>query len=320
LSAVLLAKEGMKVCVLERDKQIGGCLQTFSFEKRVFDSSVHYIGGLGEGHSLWHIFKYAGIMNKLSLAKYDPNGYDRIVFANETTAYPHANGSENFVEQLLPYFPKEKAALNNYISTLQDVADHFPLYRLKKRDIAGKAAVSKMEVVQTIKNITQDVKLQNVLAGNNILYAGMGGRTPFYVHALVQESYIHSAHKVLPGSSSISKYLWQELEKYGGEIFRNTEINKLVEENGLITYAESTAGQRYYAKNFISNIHPKKIFEITDSSVLRPIYRKRISGLEQTISSFMLNIAIKPTTVPMRHSNLYWNAAGNAWAAISYDL
>jgi all-trans-retinol 13,14-reductase len=34
LSAVLLAKEGMKVCVLEKDKQIGGCLQTFGLQKR----------------------------------------------------------------------------------------------------------------------------------------------------------------------------------------------------------------------------------------------------------------------------------------------
>lgn len=30
LSVVMLARTGMKVCVLEKNKQIGGCLQTFS--------------------------------------------------------------------------------------------------------------------------------------------------------------------------------------------------------------------------------------------------------------------------------------------------
>jgi all-trans-retinol 13,14-reductase len=34
LSAVMLAKEGMRVAVIEQNKQIGGCLQTFSFQKK----------------------------------------------------------------------------------------------------------------------------------------------------------------------------------------------------------------------------------------------------------------------------------------------
>ena len=67
LCAVMLAKEGKKVCVLEKNRQIGGCLQTFAFHKKVFDACVHYIGGLGEGHTLHRIFEYAGIMDALPL-------------------------------------------------------------------------------------------------------------------------------------------------------------------------------------------------------------------------------------------------------------
>jgi all-trans-retinol 13,14-reductase len=43
---VILAKEGHKVCILEKNKQIGGTLQTFVREKNIFDSGVHYVGGL----------------------------------------------------------------------------------------------------------------------------------------------------------------------------------------------------------------------------------------------------------------------------------
>uniref|UniRef100_UPI003013C27B FAD/NAD(P)-binding protein n=1 Tax=Pollutibacter soli TaxID=3034157 RepID=UPI003013C27B len=90
LSAVILAKEGKNVCVLEKDKQIGGCLQTFSLNKKVFDSCVHYIGGLGEGHTLNRIFSYAGIMDKLSLKAFDENSFDKVAFGDEDILYPQA--------------------------------------------------------------------------------------------------------------------------------------------------------------------------------------------------------------------------------------
>lgn len=318
LSAVMLAKEGMKVCVIEKDKQVGGCLQTFSVDKKVFDSCVHYIGGLGDGHTLNRIFSYAGIMDKLQLKEYDANAFDKIAFGNEATEYPLAQGFENFTQQLLPYFPEEENNIRNYLKQVETVGDHFPLYRLRMGDANEKAAVSSWELTNTLQNITGNYRLQQVLAGNNMLYAGVPGRTPFYLHALATESYIHSSHKVLPGSSQISKFLWQELQANGGEVLRNTEVTKLVEENGLLTHAVTESGERIYGKQFIANIHPQALLHLIDSNMLRPAYRNRISGLEQTISSFMLNTVVKPGTIPMRHHNLYWNAADNVWDAVSY--
>lgn len=45
-TAYIMAKEGMKVCVLERNRQLGGSLQIFSRDKAIFDTGVHYIGAL----------------------------------------------------------------------------------------------------------------------------------------------------------------------------------------------------------------------------------------------------------------------------------
>jgi all-trans-retinol 13,14-reductase len=318
LSAVLLAKEGMKVCVLEKDKQIGGCLQTFSVQKKVFDSCVHYIGGLGEGHTLNKIFRHAGIMDKLSLQAYDPNAFDKIAFADEDTLYPQAQGSENFIEQLLPYFPNEKTALKSYIDKLHFAGDHFPLYKLREGIAEEKQAVADWPLMGTLQDITTNKRLQQVLAGNNLLYAGTEVNTPFYLHALVVASYIHSSHKVLPGSSQIAKFLWQQLQQYGGVIHRETELTKLIEENGTITYAETKDGQRFYGKYFIANMHPALVMDMVDSKLLRPVYRNRVKDTKQTISSFMLNLVLKPATVPMRHYNIYWHATEDVWAAVNY--
>lgn len=319
LCATILAKEGMKVCVLEQDKQIGGLLQTFSLQKTVFDSCVHYIGGLGKGHTLWHIFRYAGIMDKLVLTPLDANGFDRIAFADEATEYPLAIGDENFVERLSVYFPNERTALQQYIDTLKSTSAHFPLYHLRNGDAAEKNAVTGWSLTEKLQGITGNKLLQNVLAGNNLLYAGVAGKTPFYLHALVEESYMHSAHKVVPGSSQIAKFLWQELQAHGGVIYRNTEVVKLVEEGGEITHAICTDGNHYYGKHFIANMHPAQLVQLTDSSMIRPVYRNRVSGVENTVSAFMLNLVLKPGTVPVRNHNLYWHATHDVWHSVNYD-
>jgi len=56
--ASLLCKLGYQVCVVERNKQLGGNLQIYVRNKVIFDSGVHYLGGLDKGQNLYQIFKW----------------------------------------------------------------------------------------------------------------------------------------------------------------------------------------------------------------------------------------------------------------------
>lgn len=190
---------------------------------------------------------------------------------------------------------------------------------MRNGDANEKAVVSHLGLNETLQKITNNSLLQNVLAGNNLLYAGVKNKTPFYLHALVSESYIHSAHKVLPGSSQISKYLSNELREHGGELYRNTEVKKLVETNGKLEYAETVDGQRFYGKQFIANIHPEILLQLLETNLIKPAYKNRIRKLEQTTSSFMLNLVLKPKTVATRHHNIYWHQSKDVFKGIDYS-
>ncbi len=53
----ILAKNGYEVTVLEKDRQIGGCLQCFHRGDTVFDTGMHYIGSAEPGqvlHTIYH--------------------------------------------------------------------------------------------------------------------------------------------------------------------------------------------------------------------------------------------------------------------------
>ena len=93
----ILSKEGYKVCIVEKNKQMGGCLQTYVRDRIIFDSGVHYLGGLEKGQNLYQIFKYLGFMDKLKLQKMDEDVFDKIHIDNDEKEYVFAQGYDNFI-------------------------------------------------------------------------------------------------------------------------------------------------------------------------------------------------------------------------------
>ena len=306
--AVILGKEGRKVAVLEQDKQAGGCLQTFSFRKKVFDSCVHYIGGLGDGHSLNRIFRYAGIMDELKLKSLDSDCFDEIFLPGKSQSFSLANGTENFIEKLLARFPDDVKDLRHYVEFLRETSAKFPLYNLRNGSNDEKETVVHLALEDVLNDIFSNPEIPQVLLGNSLLYAGQQGKTPWYLHALVMESYIHSAHKVQPGSSAITKLLCREISKHGGEVFRNTEVVKLEETDGKLSAAIAKTGQRFEGEIFIGATSPKVLLPMIPQHLLRPAYTKRLMNIPQTISSFMVNAVLQPKTFPYPKSNIYYNS------------
>ncbi|KAA5536680.1 NAD(P)/FAD-dependent oxidoreductase [Taibaiella lutea] len=317
LSAVMLAKEGMRVAVIEQHKQIGGCLQTFSFRKKIFDSCVHYIGALDKGQTQYRIFSYAGIMPDLKLKRLNRDGFDTVLFDDDAGSYPLAQGIEHFKASLSSYFKDSKEELDAYLKVMQDTCNSFPLYNLRNGDASEKAGVSGLSLDDVMLQI-KDEKLRNVLLGNSLLYAGSHSTTPFYVHALVSKSYLDSAYKCEGGSSQISKLLWKQLQSLGGVVYRNEKILKLIEKDGRIVEAVAENGNRYTGRHFIANMHPATVMNLIESKMIKPVYRNRIKGAVNSISAFMMNIVLKPGTVVHPDRNYYWNRSGDSLAAIHY--
>ena len=306
VSANILAREGYSVCVLEKNNQYGGNLQTFVRDKTIFDTGVHYIGGLLEGQNLYQYFQYLDIYDGLRLKRLDEAGFDVITFDNDAAEYNHAQGYKNFENSLISQFPEEKEGIQKYIAKLQETCNKFPLYNLK----LGKPYYDDKEIFQLparecINSFTSNKKLQAVLAGSNLLYAGEGDKTPFYVHALSVNSYIESAYRCVNGGSQISKLLIRRLKEHGGKAYRHHEVTGFGFEDKKITSAFCKNGREIKGKLFISNIEPKLTLDLVGKDKFRKSYTNRIKQVESTISAFSLHIVFKRESFPYLNKNYY---------------
>jgi all-trans-retinol 13,14-reductase len=319
VSAIILAKEGYSVCVLEKNNQYGGNLQTFVRDKTIFDTGIHYIGGLDKGQNLYKYFKYLGIIDKLNLKQLDENGFDIISFEDDATEYPHAQGYENFVRQLEKYFPQEKENIEKYCQSLQEVCSSFPLYNLEWE---GKYddEILRRNAKETIDFFTENEKLKAVLAGSNFLYAGLPDKSPFYVHALIVNSYIESSWRCINGGSQITKQLLKQLKKYGGEFYKYKEVTHFEVENHKVNSVKMKDGTEVSGKLFISNIEPKTTLKMAGEENFRKPFFSRIQNLEGVLSAFSLYLVFKPRTFKyINHNYYHFKNSGEVWTAYEYD-
>jgi all-trans-retinol 13,14-reductase len=280
----------------------------------VFDTGIHYIGGLDEGQSLNRYFKYFGLMDKLDLKRLDTGAFDIIKFASDPIEYKYATGHDNFVETLSGQFPSENKSLKKYVKKLKDICNHFPLYNIEYKDLEiSELKLFSENAFDYFRSVTDDVKLQNVLAGTNPLYAGLPKKTPFYVHALVNNSFIESSWRVVKGSSQIADILAAAIKNNGGIILKNSKVDHFVFEHKELTGVKLTNGEVFQAKNFISSIHPARTLEMIDELHLRKAYRERIMNLENTTSNFTLYIVFKENAFEYLNHNEYFYKKDNVW-------
>ena len=315
----ILSKEGYKVCILEKNRQIGGNLQTFVRDRVIFDSGVHYIGGLDKCQNLHQIFQYLGIMDQLKLQRMDLDAFDVVLFNDDEREFKMAQGYDRFIESLVRQFPDEREAIVRYCDAIKNVCQKFPLYNLRSGTY-----FEKMDTVETgarafIESLTTNETLRQVLAGSNMLYAGVSDKTPFYVHALVLNSYIESSWKCVDGGSQIARLLTKVIRNNGGIIRKHAKVTRIFEADNAVQYVELEDGERVYGERFISNIHPVKTLELVDSALIRPVYRNRLKSLENSISVFVLNIVLKKNSYPYINRNFYVYDTKDVWGCMEYD-
>jgi all-trans-retinol 13,14-reductase len=135
---------------------------------------------------------------------------------------------------------------------------------------------------------------------------------------IIHSSYIESSYRFIDGGSQISDLLAGYITKNGGTILKKAEVTKFLFNNDSLKAVEINHSEKIEGKYFISNIHPKTMFSLIDKAPIRPAYRKRITGLEDTYGIFSLYLSMKENAFEYINSNYYVFKTGNVWDGDNY--
>ncbi len=298
----ILAKHGFDVIVLERARQVGGCLQTFLRGGVSFDTGFHYVGGLDEGQPLWKLFNYFGLMD-LPWHRLDSECFDEVVIGDES--FPFASGHDEFVRRLADRFPGQREALQKYAEFLKGVGDHI-FDSFEGRDLAEffETSLFARSAHDFLCGTIDDPLLRKVLSGTSLKLQLDAESLPLYIFAQINNSFIQSAWRLQGGGSMIARRLVSEIEEMGGQVLTGAEVLEIQTVDGRVSRVVVADGREFEAAWVVSDAHPAATVALVKDG-LRNIYRRRMTSLRNTYGMFTANILLKRDALPYLNRNVF---------------
>ena len=323
----ILSKKGHNVCILEKNHQLGGCLQTFKRGETLFDTGFHYVGALDEGQFLHKLFSYFDLL-ALPWHKMDENGFAEVILKDKSYLIP--SGFDRFVDKLATDFPHQQKQLASYAGFLKQVGDNV-VNNFKVE--AANVSLFEQSAYAFLQNTISDPTLQNVLSGSSLTMELCADRLPLYTFAQINSTFIQSSWRLNGGGSQLADKLAASIRQMGGTVLTKAKANRLIEKDGQIAAVEYNDSEQLQAKYVISNLHPALTLSlIPESERIRKIYRKRISAIPNTYGMFTVHLQLKENTVPYLNRNIFIHKEDSLWdcsyhpdkktaaALISYQL
>lgn len=306
----ILAKNGLKVCILEQHHQIGGCLQTFQRNGISLDTGFHFVGGLKEGEPLHALFTYFDLLD-LPWHPLDEDGFAEVFIQDKSWKLP--NGFDRYADYLSDYFPQERANLNKYSDFLRQVSDH-TLDAFLDPENNPNARLMEHSAYHFIEDSFKDQQLRNVISGVSLSMDLCSETLPLYVFAQINSSFIQSAWRMKGGGSQIAQRLAENFKKMGGTILTSAKVTGMKEENGKIGGLIFNETEQLHCDYVISDIHPAQTLAlIKNSTLIRPIYVRRIRNLANSKGMFTVHLLLKAGKVLYRNRNIFIHTHDDIW-------
>ena len=317
-SAAILAKEGQKVLVLERHYIAGGFTHIFKRKGFEWDVGIHYIGEVQRETSV--IRKLFDYISNSELQWADMGDvYDKIVIGDKE--YDFVKGVQNFKEKMHSYFPNEKTAIDDYVRLVFEAIKTSQKFYMDKAlpPIMSKIFGGKMRkpfykfsdktTYQVLSSLTNNEELIKVLSGQYGDYGLPPKESSFVMHAAVARHYFAGGSFPVGGSSEIAKTIDKVIEKAGGTIIINAEVDEIIIKNNKAIGVNMKDGKSFFAEKIISGAGIMTTYNklIPEKIVEKHALKQQLKTVKRSVSHACLYIGLdgSPEELKLPKTN-YW--------------
>jgi phytoene dehydrogenase-like protein len=244
ICANLLAREGLRVLLVEQHYMVGGYCSTFRRAGYTFDAATHFYPLLGNPATIT-----GGLLRELGLAqqwvKMDP--VDHFHFPDGSSFRVPAD-FDAYLAQLKAEFPAEARALDDFFAAVREVYMHGLLEYFRWRPTDRLEPFRRMTVREALDLYFRDPKLKLLLAGDCGHWGAPPCRTSFVFDSMLRLSYFLGNYYPLGGSQAFADELAQRFEERGGHILMSSAVRRVVVEGGAARGVEVETGPKWARK------------------------------------------------------------------------
>lgn len=260
-TAALLAKLGRRALVIEQHYVPGGFTHMFNRPGYSWDVGVHAVGEVTRHSLTGRILDWVS-GGELRWASLGPV-YDEFYFPDGFRVdFP--DSPRQFRENLVAAFPGQRAAIDDYLRRVRQIAGGMRAYYLSRLlprpwDAIAEATLARRvrgalqrTTAEVLAEITDDRRLKTVLAAQWAYYGSPPSRSSFAMQALVAKHFSHGGYYPLGGAGQIARTLMQTVADAGGWTLIATDVRELLVERGRVRGVLLADGREIRAGRVIS--------------------------------------------------------------------
>ena len=256
--ALELARQGLKVCVLERHRVAGGYAHSFRRKGYHFDISLHLIGGLAPGCLTHGVLKSLGVLEKLRIQRRD--ALFSVQFPDFSMVLP--NQRDELLGELCDRFPSERSRLTELFDFLPKLKhDVMGPWIDPEFDVPLEKRISAQFVDKTfgdfLDGFLSDAKLKAIL-GQLWMSIGLPPSlsTATFSTCVFCSYFLEGAYYIVGGGAALVRAMIERLRDLGGDCITGAEVKRIVVDDNAVAGVELRNGQSVTASTVVSGADP----------------------------------------------------------------
>ena len=303
-AAAILARNGEKVLVLEKNPLPGGYAVSFTRAGFRFDASIHLLDGCCRGTPVYKVLEKSGILKNIQFLK--PKFLYRSIFPDFDFRITQHNPTE-FIYSLSKHFPGTEEKLQALFDSMTRVA--YDVNKFFDSTISWNLDKFLFPIrypyLFTYRNKTYEVMLNKYLKDEKLkaiisqfwMYLGLppSKLSASYYSCAWFDYFRNGGYYPNGGSSSLTKALTNAIKDNEGEIMLNNEVVEITVENNKAIGVKTKEGAHFQSKVIISNIDAKKTFYNLIKKETNPLrkIREDIARMLPSISAFQVYLGVE---------------------------
>jgi phytoene dehydrogenase-like protein len=314
ICANLLARERLRVLLVEQHYMVGGYCSTFRRKGFTFDAATHFYPLLGNPATITgKLLRDLGMTN--GWVKMDP--VDHFHFPDGSTFAVPAD-FDTYLSKLRQEFPQEAENLDRFFALVREVYLSGLLTYFRWRETDRLEPYSQMTLSQALDQHFRNPKLKLLLAADCGHWGSLPSRTSFVFDSTLRLSYFLGNYYPRGGSQAFSDELAKRFEDQGGHIMMSSTVRRILVRNGMACGVEVEAGTaqarhatRINAGVVISNADLLLTLEqMLGPQHIKPELLASIRNLRPSRPCFLTHVGLRnmPVEVLREAEGYYWSS------------
>ena len=289
-AALLQARLGRSVVLVEQLPFIGGYLNRFSRNGMRFDTGLHFTGGFG--HVLSEMLERLEMADAVRPA---PIAAD-VLMADSGLRLNLPNASlETARDTLAARFPSQADAIAAYYAAEQSVVDHTPIFNLDAFEPGDVFSMLTDYDTMTVDELLDSLdirlpELRTILPLFSLCHGSPPDVTPFPYHCRCAYNMEANLTAVAHGGDAFIGAFKRELDRHGVQVRTGTTVESLRfnEAAGTCNGARLSNGEDFEVESIHFAVHPSAFLPLFPEGVISPRLRRRVQNLRPTCSFFTI--------------------------------